>query len=432
MNSRQEKKAVVKREGKPCCCIALFAVVFIFLGTSACLAAGPFTGRWEAEIGISPQQTMPFSSFTSTLDIGFRVGFLEVSSSSDFILTGWLWQEFGLYASLGFISFDGDMLFEPRIGSFLYAQGTLEFDFHPLIFRIYSAMTGPLTTYGWTHGYVFNLYGELLGGFASFESSIFLSADLSGITFTHPASPTSSNLLVKTYVTDPTIDSAYIGFSGAEFTFKAAPFASIELTSTTTFAKTGFESQEIELIFTHLFGLPFNLTLEYNFSLQTASHTFTPSLETDYGCLIIYTRFLGSGGEITGIEIYGLAFQASFAGTTFTSISNLNTTDYVITTPEHGSIVMLLADAVATGRLFHPQHYWQIVSLEVETPSALGSFTFSVSTFFSTLTTGLLFDWGKSEMGVTAAIGRAFSVTSEVTVDTTGFSEWKISTSISW
>jgi hypothetical protein len=236
---------------------------------------------------------------------------------------------------------------------------------------------------------------------------------------------------VKTYTTDPTSDSACLCFSGEEFTFKASLFTCIDLTSITTFAKTGFESEEVELSFLHLFGLPLNLTLNYVFSLQTASHTFTPSLETDYGCLKFYTDLLGSGGEITGIEIYGVAFQASFAGTTFTSISNLNTTEYVITTPAYGSIVELESDAIDNGHLFYPQDYWEIVSLAVETPTVGGSFTFSVSTFFST-STGLLFDWGKSEMGVTYQLGKTFSATSQVIIDTTGFSEWKISMVVAW
>jgi hypothetical protein len=301
---------------------------------------------------------------------------------------------------LGFVSFDGVLLFEPQSGSFLYTQGVLTFNFYPLTMKIYSAMTSPLTPHGLNYGYVLDIYGELLNGYASFESATFLGADLSGITFVQTASNTSSNLLTKTYLTDPTSDSACLCFSGEEFTFKAAIFSCIDLTSVTTFAKTGFESQEIELSFIHLFGLPLNLTLNYIFSLQTASHTFTPSLETNYGCLKIYSGILGS---------------------------------YVITTPAYGSIIELESDAIDGGHLFYAQEYWEIISLTVETPvlGMGGSFTFSVSTFFST-STGLLFDWGKSEMGVTLRLGKAFSTTSMVTIDTTGFSEWKISMTVSW
>ncbi|MCK4356181.1 hypothetical protein KAW44_03790, partial [Candidatus Bipolaricaulota bacterium] len=178
----------------------VIAVVLILLGASTCLALGPFTGTWESEISLSPQQTMPFTSFTSTLDVSFHIGFLEISSSSDFISSGWLWQEFGLCASLGFVSFDGVLLFEPQSGSFLYTQAALTLNFYPLTMKIYSAMTGPLTSHGLNYGYVLDIYGELLNGYASFESVTFLGADLSGITFVQTASNTSSNLLTKTYL----------------------------------------------------------------------------------------------------------------------------------------------------------------------------------------------------------------------------------------
>jgi len=403
----------------------------LLLGAITCLAAGPFTGTWQAEIGISPQQTMPFSGFTSTLDVGLRIGFIEMSSTSDFIFDGWLWQEFGLSASLAFIGFEGQMLFEPQSGSFLYAQGVLRFDFYPLVIRLYSALIGPEVAGGPNYGYVFDLYGELLAGTASVESATFVGADLSGISFTQISSSTSSSLLTKTYTTDPTIDSGPLCFSGEELTFKACAFGCVDITGITTFSKTGFTSQEIELSFLHLFDSPLNLTLNYVFSVQTASHTFTPSLESDYGCLKLYTDLLGSGGQITGIEIYGVEFSASFAGTTFRSISNLNTTDYVITTPEYGSIVELKTDALDEAHLFYPQNYWEIISLEVKTLGGGSVFTFSVDTFFGT-STGLLFDWGQSDMGIAIEFGSIFSVSSQVVIDTTGFSEWKLGMGLHW
>jgi hypothetical protein len=421
-----------KRECQVSYRIVLIAALFSVLLGGACLAVGPFSGSWNVEIGITPQQTMAFSSFSSTLDVSFCVGFLELSSSSDFIYSGWLWQELGLSAHIGLVGFDGLALFEPQTGSFLYAQGILEFNLYPITMRLYAAMIGPDVSGGPNHGCVFDIYGELLGGLAWFESATFLGADLSGITFTQTASAASSNLLTKTYLTDPTIDIAAVRFSGEEFTFSACFCRNIQLTSITTFSQTGFESEEIELTLSSpFFGFPFSITLDYVFTLQTSSHTFTPSLETEYGCVKIYTTLSGSGGVISGLEVYGIAFEAAFEGATFTSISNLNSVDYVITTPAYGLVVEPLVTALAEGHLYYPQEYWEIVSLVVETPMPGCGVTFEVDTFFSAAT-GLLFDWAKSEMGVTVAFGDFFSVSSGIVVDLNGFTEWTLSLAVAW
>ena len=386
---------------------------------------------------MAPLQTSPFSSFSSTLEMGLCATFLELTSISDFLFSGWLWQEFDLAASLGFVSFDGMMLFEPQTGSFLYAQGVLGISFSPIEMKLYGAMVPP-NVYGvWKSGYVFDIYGELPGGFASVEAAVFLGADLSGISFSQTTTVTQTpsyavwSLLTKTYTTDPTATSCALSFSGAELTFKANAFTCVELTSITAFTCTGFESQEIELSLVHMFGIPLTLTLDYAFNLQTVSHTFTPSLETDYGCVKVYTNIVQTGSILTGLEFYGIAFQATFAGATFTSISNLDTTKYVITTPEYGMIVEPLADAIAEGHLYYPQEYWEVISVVVDIPPAGCGSSFAVDTFFST-STGLLFDWGKSKMKATFSNGGFFSISSGVVIDTTGFNEWTIGMSLTW
>ena len=413
--------------------VVLSVVSVIVLGGFA-LAAGPFSGSWEMEIGLSPQQTKPFSAFSSTLNAGFTLSFLTLTSSSDFIIDGWLWQEFGLCATIGFISFDGVMLFEPQSGSFLYTQGILTLDFNPFVVRWYSAMTGSDSPYGLNYGHVLDLYGEIGGGAFTFESQTFFGADLSGISFTQTSSTMTSLLLTKTYKTDPTISpvTCNLCFSGEVLTFKGEAFGCIELTSTTTFSTTGFDSQEVELVFEHVFGVPLDLTLDYYFSLQSSSHTFTPSLETDYGCVKIYTHLLpGSGGTITGLEIYGVEFSATIAGTTFRSLSNLNTTDYVITTPKYGATIELKSDADANAHLYYPQSDWEIISITTQVPPSGWGVIFSADTLFGT-STGLLFDWDRTDMGVTADVGGLFTFNTGVTVDTTGFTEWRIGIKLRW
>ena len=407
----------------------LCVVVILFCAVGA-LASDGFTGSWRAEIGLSPQQPQPFSAFQSTLDVGLSLSFLEIASVSDFLFDGWLWQEIDLTATLGSVLFEGQILFEPQTGSFVYAQGLLRLDLAPVTVSIYGAAVGATLLQPANCGYVFDLYGEVLGGVFTFESATFFGADLSGITFTASTSQPSS-LAKKTFLTDPTIDPLPIGFSGQELTFSATAFCCIELTSLTTFDKTGFESQELELSFLQLFGLPLNFTIEFVYQIQSKSYTFTPSLETDYGCLSIYTNLLGSGGTITGVEIYGIAFTCTFAGATLTSVSNLNTTDYVITTPEFGFLVEPLTTATTEGHLYYPQDYWEIVSLVVDVPPVGCGFSFMVDTFFST-STGLLFDWAQSTMGIELALGTSVSTSTTITVDTTGFTEWTLSFEVSF
>jgi len=408
---------------------ALFIVVVLFSAVCA-LGSDGFTGSWEAEIGLSPQNIQPFSTFQSTLDVGLSISFLEVSSVSNFLFDGWLWQEFDLSVTLGSVRFDGLILFEPQTGSFVYAQGILAVDFAPVTVTFYGAAVGETLLQPLNYGYVFDIYGEILSGLLTFESATYMGADLSGITFTASTTP-PTGLAKKTFLTDPTIDPLPVGFSGQEMTFTASAFCCIELESVTTFDKLGFDSQQIELSFIQMFGLPLNFTLDFIYSLQTKSYVFTPSLESEYGCLSIYTHLLGSGGTITGVDIYGIAFECSLAGATLINISNLNTTEYVITTPEFGFVVESLATATAEGHLYYPQDYWEIISLVVDVPPVGCGFSFSVDTFFST-STGLLFDWAQSTMGITLALGSSISTSSTITVDTTGFTEWTLAFKVSF
>jgi len=408
----------------------IFGIIVLCFASTA-LGSDGFTGSWQAEIGISPQQAIPFHSFQSTLDVGLSLSFVTISSISDFLFDGWLWQEFDLEADLSIISFEGQMLFEPQSGSFLYVQGHLGFDFVFLTLGVYGALTGPTQSESANYGWVFSIAGDILPGVVSFESNTFIGANLSGITFSAAATQTDSSLITKTFLTDPTIDVLPLSFSGQEFIFRALAFGCMEIDSTTTFSKTGFESQEFELTFLNMFGWPLNMTFDFVYTLQSKSVTFTPSLQTDFGCLSVYTNLLRADNTITGVEIYGIAFQFTIAGATLTSISNLNTTDYVITTPASGFLVESLAIAIEEGHFYYPQEYWEIVSLDVDIPPYGCGFSFSVDTFFST-STGLLFDWARSTMGVTLALGTSVSATSTITVDTTGFNEWTLSAEVSW
>ena len=410
----------------------LVLVACLFGCAVGAFGSGGFTGSWFAEISLSPQQTMPFSAFESTLDVGLQLDFLTVSSISDFIFDGWLWQEFDLEMALGPVSFVGEILFETQTGTFLYAQGVLALEFLPVRFSLYGAMVGATESEPVNYGYVFDVYAEMFGGLMTMESATFLGADLSDITFTATGVQTDSTLITKTFTTDPTIDALPIVFCGQELTFSAQAFGCAQLTGVTTFGKSGFESEEVELAFVNLFNSPFTITLDIEYTLQTKTRTFTPSLDSHYGCVSLYTNLVQSGSSvITGLELYGISFEISIGGATLRSITNFDTTTYVITTPEYGSIVEPLTEAIDEGHIYYPQAYWEVVSLAVDVPPVGCGFSFFVDTFFST-STGLLFDWGRSTMGVTLALGSTVSASSSITIDTTGFTEWTLGVEVSW
>lgn len=408
--------------------IALVCLVGFTLG-----AAGSewFTGSWSAEITLSPQQTLPFTAFESTMDIGLTLDFLTLSSISDFIFDGWLWQELDIDAALGPVTFATQLLFETQTGSFLYAQGMLAVEMYPITLAFYGAMVGATQSEPANYGGVIDIQGEILGGIISFESATFLSADLSGITFTATGVQTDSSLISKTFLTDPTIDTVPIVFSGQEVSFSVLAYDFVRLTSTTTFSKTGFESEEIEVDFLSVFGLPFSLSLDFTYTLQTKSYVFTPSLASDFGCLSVYTNLTQSGSTITGIEIYGIAFELTVGNGTLRSVSNLDTSLYVITTSDFGMVVEPLEEAIAGGHLYYPQDYWEVVTISVDVPPLGSGFSFGADTFFSQ-SSGLLFDWARTTMGATLSLGSSVSIGSTITIDTTGFTEWTLFAELTW
>ena len=409
----------------------LIGVAFLLLGAVGGLASEGFTGSWTADITISPLEASPFTAFQSTLDVGFCIDYVVVSSISDFDFGGWVWQEFDLDVNLGLLSFSGQLLFEPQGATYVYAQGCVSLITAPVTTSIYGAMTGATQSEAVNYGSVFEITADLLGGAMSITAQTFFSADLSGITFTSPSTQSDSVFLSKTFLTDPTIALPPVTFSGQKLIIAGEAFCCMELEATTTFGIYGFESQEVDLTFLHVFGIPLNIGLDFTYTLQSKSHTFTPYLESDFGCLSIYTSVLGTGGHITGLDIYGIKFELSLAGATLRSVSNLDTTQYVISTPAFGSIVEPIDDAIDAGHLYYASDIWEILSLDVDVPPVGSGFGFSVDTFFSE-STGLLFEWTRSTMEVSLELGASVELSSSMTIDTTGFTDWTIGFAVSW
>jgi hypothetical protein len=397
---------------------------------SSGLASEFFTGSWEARIALAPQQTQPFTAFESTLDVGLSIGFLKLDSISDFVIDGWIWEELKLLADVGAVSFEGHMLYDPPTGAMLYAEGLLSLCACPLTVSLHGALTGATPVGPANYGFVLDVRGNVNNVFM-FESATYLGADLSGISFTASGSASDSTLLTKTFLTDPTIDPATAVFSGEDLTFTGNFLGCIALTSLTSFSADGFESERVTAEFRNLFGTPLMFALDLIYEVQTKSYMFAPSMASDFGCLSLYSSIASTDGVIAGLKLYGVKFAATIGAATLESISNLDTGAYVITVPEFGSTVELLADAIAEGHMYYDQDYWEVLSLTVGIPPLGAGFSFSVQMFFST-TDGLLFDWAKSIMGLTFSLGTAASTSTSITVDSSGFTGWALSFRVNW
>ena len=409
-----------------------FLGVALIIAWALGVSAGEgFTGSWEAKIGLSPQQTQPFTAFQTTLDVGFHVGFVTAKSVSDFVIDGWVWEELRLLADVGLLAFEGTLLYEPQSGSMVYAEGVLSLCYDPMVVSLYGALRSATQSASAKYGYVLDVKGMLYGGAFWFESATYLGADLSGITFTATGSTSDSTLLTKTFTTDPMIGSAIAMFSGEDVTFGGTLFGCVTLTSLTSFTEVGFESETMTVEFLGVLGLPLTFTLDLIYEIDEKSYVFTPSFETDYGCLFIYSNIVQSGSMMTGVEVYGIGASVTLWNATLQSISNLDTATYVITTPEFGSIVEPWADAVLEGHLYYPRDYWEVLTLVVNIPPLGSGFSFSVETCFSTLG-GLAFDWAKSTMGITLALGTSVSTSTSISVDATGFTGWTLALRVSW
>jgi hypothetical protein len=149
------------------CGLAGILVLAVALGG---FASGFFTGSWEATIGLAPQQTQPFTTFESTLDVGVSVAFLTLHSVSDFVIDGWVWEELGLLADVGLLSFDGHMLYDPQTVSMRYAEGILALRAGPLTATLYGAVTSATQSESANYGYVLDIRGQVCDAF-SFESA---------------------------------------------------------------------------------------------------------------------------------------------------------------------------------------------------------------------------------------------------------------------
>ena len=421
--------------------IIIAALLMTALVGLTLLADSPFSGSWSSLIQIEPTGSF-FQSLDSTFNVSYSLGGFVSTSESDFhFFGGFIWQEFGVTGTLGAFNIQGDLLFGASTADFIYDQVIVTSSIAGIDFGFYFAQLGDAVLQGPADGFAVRLAGSM--GTFNIVSITEIGAQIedknddhfNGITIYHAATG-----LYKHYVTNPIVVGQ--GFTGEKVAVSGWSFGCVEDIATTLYMTCeGFDFLRFDLtgVDVGLSWLTFDVELP--FQLQTKSIVLTPTLVLgDVGCINIYAEALtdaqdntlyNSFTSITGIGLYGLGFTYSWDGVTVKDLTVLDTGRYAITTPEYGSVIEDIAEALENGHEYYPD-YWELFSIEVVSDGCCGgSYTFLANTYFNKNETAL-FGWGMTHIGATIPINSVIFLSGQVEVDTSGFDHFGFGFKVGW
>jgi hypothetical protein len=406
--------------------IIITAMLMTVIGGLTLLAGSPFSGSWSSEITFEQGAINPFKSLDSVLDINYSFGSFLSTSKSELMLFGFIWQGFGVTGTLGAFDLQGDVLFGPSTAHYIYGQAIVQASIAGIDFGFYFAQLSNAVLQGPADGFAVRLAGSTQGldivSITEFGAQIEDEEDdnFNGITIYH-----ASTGLYKHYVTNPIVVGQ--GFTGEKVTVSGWSFGCVEDIATTLYMTcAGFDFIKFELtgIDVGLCWLTFDV--ELTFQTQTKGIVLTPTLVLgEAACIDVYAAVLTNAQDntiydsftsITGISLYGLGFTYSWGGVTITDLTVFNTCCYAITTPEYGSMIEDIAEALEDGHEYYPD-YWELLSIEVVGDGCCGgSYTFLANTYFDKNATNL-FGWGMTHIEASIPINSKLFLTAEVEVD---------------
>jgi len=404
------------------------------------LAGNSFSGSWSSEITFEKGDINPFKSLDSVLDLTYSFGNLLSTSESEFKLFGFIWQEFGVTGALGAFNIRGDVLFGPSTADFIYAQGIASLSIAGIDFGFYFAQLSDAVLQGPADGFAIRVAGSSgaldITSITEFGARI-KDDDFDGITIYHAATG-----LYKRYITNPIVLGQ--GFTGEKLAVSGWHFGCVADIATTLYVTCGgFEwvKFEVEGIDPGLSWLRFDV--ELTFKLQTKSVVLTPTLVLgERFCIDTYLEVLtgapentlyGAFTSITGIGLYALGFSYTWDGVTIKELTVLDTGHYAITTPEYGSVIEEITEALEDGHEFYPD-YWELFSIKVIGDGCCGgSYTFLANTYFDKNTTNL-FGWGMTHIEGKFPISSKLFLTVEIEVDddTPGLDHFGFGFEVGW
>ena len=406
----------------------------------------PLSGSWTSESTFKPNGN--FSQFIRSLEsllaVDYTVSGHSATSTSQFQLFGYIWQEFEATGTVGAFDYQTNMLFGPStVKKYIYSQFIGSVSIAGLDLGLYFAQLSDAVHGGGADGLAIRLAGSV--GMADVVSITELGAkikdaDFDGITIVHAGSG-----LERSYITDPVVVGQ--GFTGQKVTVSGLSFGCVnEITAALYITSDGFDFIKFEVDAIDV-GLSW-LTLDLDLTFQTAVKTigFAPTLVLgDALCIDIYAEVLTNApvgtnttntlydayNAITGIAIYGLGFSYSWDGITVKELTVLNTGRYAITTPEYGSAIEEIVEALENGHAYCV-NYWEMLSIKVIRDGCCGESTrFLVNTYFNKNETGL-FGWGMTYIEAETAINSTTSLSTQIEVGTDGVDYIGFGAEVSW
>jgi len=396
------------------------------------LAAGPFAGQWETLFSLDPDGGMFVDGFQSIVRVDYTVSMFTGTSYSEFQEFGFLWQEFSGYGKVGGFDLQANILFGPLTADYLYAQLIGEMSLGGVEVGYYYAQMSDAVLGGPADGFAFRLAGSVgaldIVSITEFGARI-ADDDFDGIEIVHTASGFS-----RSYVTDPVVPGQ--GFTGQKVTISGLSLGCVEDIETTlylTCAGFDFASFEISGIDTGISWLTFDLGV--TFETQTKTITLKPTLIVGEAlCLTPVFDIVPALAtfSLDGIVLGGFDLTYIWNGVTLRDVTAFGPCGhYVITTPEYGSILEPLADAIENEHEYYDE-YWELLSLEIDGDSCCGGrFRFLINSYFEQ-GSGEIFGWGMTYFESSFGIGSNTTVMMALTVDADGLEGFSLGFGFTW
>ncbi len=407
--------------------LALGVAFFVLSG----LAAVPWSAEWTAGVTLDPGRTL-LGGVESRLDLVYATGPILWTSDSEFRLgVGYLWQEFGVRGSVGVSEVQGDILFGPSTTDFLYAQVIATLRLAGADVGFFYAMLSDAVLNGPAAGLALRISGQVGGSeivsITEFGARI-EDEEVDGIDIVHGATG-----LRRHYATDPVVVGE--GFTGEKLSVGGLGFGRVgNVKAIAYLAVDGLEffAAKLEGVDLGIDGI--ETDLEFTYDAEAKSIAVTPSVAVGGGLLRVEPHlgvyFGARECEIAGIGLGGVALVSSWDGLTVRSLTVLDPRWFVITTPEYGSVMESIEDAVEDGDEYYPD-YWGLLSIEFVWDGCGGPERILVDTYFGRAQSGVS-GWAMGSIEASVELSAVIDLSIDLAVTTCGVDRLGSGVTLRW